>query len=584
MGKRGPKPTPTSVLELRGSWRAKRRKKAGLATPPKIIKRARARSIRNLEKICRTKIPGYDPWQQAGDCKFDEAAAKSAVRFFQEELTHVKGEKATQPFDLEPWQQAVIGNLFGWKRSDGTRRYREAFIFVPRKNGKTPLAAGIVLCCLFEDGEPGAEIYGAASEYKQASLVFDHASGMVRQNSELDDQSTTYRGQAKAIQLDADFSTYKVIASDSYSSHGYNTHAYVVDEVHCQPNADLIDVLETSTGARRQPLGVLISTADFERPGSVCNEKEDYAVGVRDNVIHNPAFLPVVFKASDRDDWTSRKVWEAANPNLGVSLSWEYLEAAFKKAQSLPRFENIFKRLHLNLRTEQDVRWLPMDAWDRMAAPIDLEALAGRSCWAGVDLASTTDIAGVVLVFPDYPEDGAYAVLSYPFVPREKVQEHTGKRRHHEKVSYEEWVRTGVMEATSGNVIDYDVIRKRIVELGELYDIREIAFDKWNATQLQTQLAGDGFTVSTFTQGYGSMSDPSKELERLVVDGALFHGGHEVLRWMAGNAMVETNAGGYIKPVKPKSTQKIDLVVALIMAIGRAMVREDSDDPVLVVV
>ena len=567
----------TEHLRLRGSPLARSRLKseriAKLRQPIKK-KKPFEMSDAEIKRICKTCISGYNPWDDAGDCEFDVDAARHAVAFFPEQLVHVKGKKGGEQFWLENWEVAIVGNLFGWKRPDGTRRYRHAFIFVPRKNGKTPLSAGIILYFLMEDDEPGAEIYGAASEYKQACLVFDHAQGMVSRNPALRERCKLYKGQAKAIQLVEhelnidNLSTYRPISSEVGTHHGFNTHLGVVDELHTLPNADLVDTLETSTAARAQPLLVYITTSDYDREGSICNEKHDYACKVRDGVIEDWAFMPVIFEASRDDDWTDERVWEKANPNLDVSVSRDHLRRECQKAQENPRYENIFKRLHLNIRTEQDVRFLQMAKWDACDGVVTDNELLGQRCYGGLDLASTIDIAAFVLFFPDCYN----AIVPYFWVPGDNAK----KREIKDKVFYSTWAREGLIELTQGNVIDYDVVRKRIKEIGKLYDIQEIAIDRWNSTQLQTQLAGDGFEINQFGQGFASLSAPTKELERLVLEGNLKHGGNKVLRWMASNVMAEQDSAGNLKPCKKRSTEKIDGIVSLIMALGRSMVHEDK--------
>lgn len=581
MGSRGPQQTPAYVLARRGSWRARLRSGNGngeikpLPAAPNLGTYTPPEPHELAELLLQ--IPGYDPRVGADEYEFDYWEAVESLRFIREELTHVKGELARTPFILEPWEAAIVANAFGWvHRKTGLRRYREVFCMVGRKNGKSPLAACLLLVLLVVDAEPGAEIYGAASEYKQASLVFEHARGMVLQNADLREACKVYSGQAKSIQLgeETGFATYRVISSEAYSSHGYNTHGAVIDELHTQPNSDLVDALLTSTGARRQPLVVHITTADFEREGSICNEKQDYAERVRDGIIEDPTFLPVIYKADRDDDWTDPKVWERANPNLGVSVSYEYLERRCRLAQETPRFLNTFLRLHLNIRTEQDVRWLPMAKWVECAGAVDAEALRGRQCFAGLDLSTTTDVSALVLLFPE--NGGGYQVLPFFWVPRDGAE----KREKRERVWYLTWARQGFVELTKGNVVDYDVIRRRIGELGEVYNIREIAIDRWNSTQLQTQLQGDGFEVTKFGQGFASMSAPAKELEKLVLSGGLQHGGNPVLHWMAGNVSAELDAAGNIKPSKKKSPEKIDGIVALVMALGQAMVSEGDGSSV----
>jgi len=514
-------------------------------------------------------IPGYDPFATAGDCRFDAEAAQNAIDFFMHPedgcLRHVKGALAGTLLRLEPWQQAIIANIFGWKRPDGTRRYREVFIFIPRKNGKTTLAAGIANYVLFCDGEPGAELYCAAADRDQALLVFEQAKGMIFNEPALEARAKVYTA-SKAIVNESEGSSLKAISADANTKHGYNTHLAIIDELHAQPNRDLVDVLMTSTGSRRQPLIIHITTADFDRE-SICNEKRRYALKVRDGVIDDPYFLPVIYEASLEDDWTDPAVWASANPNLGVSVSLEYLERECRRAQETPTFENTFKRLHLNITTQQDVRWLRLEDWDRCAGAVDAEALKGKECFAGLDLSTTTDLSAFVLFFPE-----GNLVLPFFWIPEDNAHE----RERRDRVPYLTWAREGFVQTTPGNVIDYDFIRRRIKELGQIYNIREIAVDRWNSTQLQTQLQGDGFTIVPFGQGFASMSAPTKELEKLIIGGALAHGAHPVLRWNASNVSVETDAAGNLKPSKKKSTERIDGIVALIMALGRAMVREEG--------
>lgn len=531
--------------------------------PSRTKRKPRAREDSSgLDDVLRL-IPGYDPFESAGECYFDEEAARFALDFFPEVLTHVKGELARKPFELEPWEQGIVANLFGWKRPDATRRYREGLLYVPRKNGKTALAAGIINFVLFCDGEPGAEIYCAAADREQALLVFAQAEGMVLQEPELDDRAQIYKA-AKSIVVGT--SSFKAISAEANTKHGYNSHLVVIDELHAQPNRELVDVLITSTGSRRQPLVFHISTADFDRP-SICNEKLDYAEKVRDGIIDDPSFLPFILAADLDDDWRDPKVWAKVNPNLGVSISVEYIERECKRAQETPSFENTFKRLHLNIKTEQSVRWLQMEKWDACAGEIAAEALKGKACWAGLDLSSTSDITAFVLVFKPESEDDTYKVLPFFWVPGESME----KRYRRDKVPYPTWVRQGFIEKTEGNVVDYAAIRAKINELGKEYSIQEIPFDPYNATATAQDLGEkDGFEMVEFRQGIISMNEPTKALERLILAQGISHGGNPVLRWMASNISVKTDAAGNIKPDKEKSTEKIDGIVSLIMGLGRA--------------
>lgn len=511
-------------------------------------------------------IPGYDPFADAGACAFDEEAAARAIGFFADCLTHVKGELAGQAFQLEPWQRSIVANIFGWKRPDGTRRYREALIYVPRKNGKSCLAAGICLYLLFCDGERGAEIYSAAAERDQAALVFDVAKHMVLSEPVLAGACKVF---TKAIAIEEVGSTYKAISADANTKHGYNTHGVVIDELHAQRNRDLVDVLLTSTGSRRQPLVIHITTADYDRP-SVCNDKHDYAIKVRDGIIEDPSFLPVIYEATREDDWTSPETWRKCNPNLGVSISAEYMARECQRAQDSPSYENTFKRLHLNIRTEQDVRWLSMAKWDACGGPINPDALVGQRCWAGLDLGSTADLTALCLLFPDTDED-FYRALWWFWAPADNAY----RRERRDRVPYVTWSREGLVELTDGDETDYRHIRQRIGEIAERYAIVDMGVDRlFQGAELCQNLADDGIDVVPFGQGFYSMAAPSAEFERRVNRGEILHGDNPVMRWMASNATVRMDPAGNIKPDKQRSTEKIDGVVAAIMALGRAMARE----------
>lgn len=511
-------------------------------------------------------IPGYDSVATALPGHwFDEEAARTAIDFFPECLQLIEGEKADQPFELELWQQAPVAALFGWKREDGSRRYREAMIYVPRKNGKTPWMAGVVNLVLFTDHEPGAQLYSAAADRDQAALIYRHASGMVVREPELDSRARVYRA-FKSIEYPAEGAIYKALSSEADTKHGLGAHLVIVDELHAHPNSDLVDVLLTSTAARREPLVIYITTADFARE-SICNQKHEYACKVRDGVIEDPSFLPVIYEAGVEDDWTDPAVWAKANPNLGVSVKLEYLERECERAKNEPSYENTFKRLHLNIKTQQDVRWISLEKWDACGVEVDPEALAGRPCYAGIDLSSKIDLTASVLVFPPYKDDPLWYVLPRFFVPRENARE----REKRDRVPYLAWAQEGFVTLTEGDVVDYRAVEESLEADARKYDLREVSYDPWNATQFALQMQERGANMVEFGQGYRSMSEPTKELERLIISKQLAHGGHPVLRWMASHVAAEMDPAGNIKASKKKSTERIDGIVATVMGIGRAI-------------
>lgn len=510
-------------------------------------------------------IPGYDPVATAAPGEFFSAEmADYHVEFFPRHLQLIEGEHANKPFNLEPWQQAIIGCLFGWYRADGTRRYRESLIYVPRKCGKTPLAAGVVNLVMFTDDEPGAQIYSAAAEREQAALIFRHASGMIVRNPDLDSQVKVYRS-FKSIEH-GNGTIYKALSSDADTKHGLGAHLVIVDELHAHRDGELVDVLLTSTAARRQPLVIYITTADYARE-SVCNMKHDYASKVRDGVIQDSSFLPAIWEASVDDDWTDPAIWAKANPNLGVSVKVEYLQRECERAKNEPSYENTFKRLHLNIKTQQDVRWLSLEKWDACDAPVDEDALAGRTCYAGLDLSTRLDVTASVLVFPPTDDDPLWRILPRLFIPEDNARE----REKRDRVQYQTWGAQGHITLTPGDVVDYDFVKQSLLDDARKFDLKEIAYDPWNATQIAIQLQDSGATVVEFRQGYASMSEPTKELEKLIVSRKVAHGGHPVLRWMASHVAVEMDAAGNVKLSKKKSTERIDGLVATVMGLGRAL-------------
>lgn len=522
-------------------------------------------------------LPGYDPFAGADSFTYDEEAGETPVAFFRECLTHVKGKWAGQPLILEPWQESFIRNLFGWKRADGTRRYRQALMFVPRKNGKTAIAAGICLYVLNCDNEPGAEIYGAAHDYKQACLVFQQARGMVLQEPVLEKRCKIFNGQSKAITREDTMSAYKPLASVAEGNHGLNTHLGIIDELHAQAERELYDVIKTSMGARRQPLLICITTSDYSRPESICNELHDYASKVRDGVVPDLAFLPCIYEAKREDDWTKPEIWAKANPNIGVSISEEFIAAECEEAKRRPAYENTFKRLQLNIRTEQAERWIDLASWDACGEPFDEEMLLGRECFAGLDLAASRDISALSLVFK---VDETYYVLPFFWAPEKKAWD----RKQRDRVDYVTWAQRGFITLCPGDTTDFESIRASVNELRSKYMIRELAFDRWQAADLTNRLKDDGLCVEPFGQGYASMSVPTKRLDKLIAEGRMRHGGNPILRWMAANVSVVKDSADNWKPCKKTSGDKIDGITATIMALGRSLMAPQFDGSFLTIV
>ena len=476
------------------------------------------------------------------------------MKFFEKFFTHAKGEKGGQPFLLEPWQRDYVRALFA--ECDGRRQVRTSLLAVPRKNGKSTLCAGLALKLLMEP-EPGGEVYSCAASRDQARLVFDTARIAVEQSPVLSKHLKVYRS---AIVCEKTHATYKALSAEAGIQHGLNPHGVIFDELHAQPNRELVDVMATSMGARSQPLMIYITTAGYDRK-SICWEIWKYAEAVASGGIKDERFLPAIFAADPAADWRDSKTWDAANPNLGVSVKSDFLASECQRAIEMPAYENTFRQLYLNQWTEQDTRWLRMDHWAQgnTGCPVPL---AGRECWAGLDLATTFDTTAFVLVFP--LDDGKYWVEPHFWIPEENMRE----RVRRDKVPYDVWAKQGHLRLTPGNVTDFDQVRADINELAKKYNIKQVGIDRWNATQLSNQLHGDGVNVLGYGQGYGSMSGPSLVLESLCVSGKLLHGGHPTLAWQAGNVAIQRDHNGNIKPSKAKSNERIDGIVALVMALG----------------
>lgn len=566
-----PNRSPQGLTKRRGRRRAA--KAIGRTQAGKPIPRKWLRIIR--------QIPGrYDPVATAapGDY-FDTEAAQLALDFFPECLRHTKGKWAGDPFVLEGWETAIVANLFGWKRADGLRRYRYLFLMVGRKNGKSALAAGIILYVMFCDGEPGAELYSAAADREQAKLIWDQAEGMIRQSPELQARCTVYR---RSIVLGDLSAKYLPLSADAYTKHGYNAHVVVVDELHAQRNSELVDVLRTSMGARTQPMMIYVTTSDYDRP-SVCNDELEYAEAVRDGRegFADPEYLPVIYAApiecQGDGSWIEPEVWRLANPNMDVSIFGSFLTSECRKAQLQPTKRNTFLRLHLNIRTQQDIRWIPIEEWDLCDGDLSWEEmrddLEGNRCWGGLDASATQDLTAFVLYFPEW-----HSVLAWFWAPQLSAED----RSRAGEAPYIEWAEMGALRLTPGRVVDYDLVEEDVLGICERYDVVDIGLDRWNTTQLMTHLIEEGLEIVPFGQGYQSMSYPCKELEKLIISHALEHGGHPVLRWNAQNVSIKEKGdeADNIKPNKATSAGRIDGIVANVMALGRSMAEDIEKESV----
>ena len=519
-----------------------------------------------LEVVSMRKLKKYKPTKfMAKTSHYDKDAADYAVMFI-ESLCHTKGTWAGKPFELIDWQEQIIRDLFGVLKPNGYRQFNTAYIEIPKKQGKSELAAAVALLLLCGDGEERAEVYGCAADRNQAKIVFDVAVDMVRFCPALSKRVKILESQKKITYLPTN-SSYQVLSADVANKHGFNTHGVIFDELHTQPNRKLFDVMLQGSGdARMQPLYFLITTAGNDT-NSICYEVHQKAIDIAEGRKVDPTFYSVIYGAAEDEDWTDPKVWKKANPSLGITVGIDKVKAACESAQQNPGEENAFRQLRLNQWVKQSVRWMPMDKWDACAFPVSEDDLEGRVCYGGLDLSSTTDITAFVLVFPPLDEEDKYYILPYFWIPEETLDLRV--RRDH--VPYDLWERQGTLMTTEGNVVHYGYIEKFIEQLGERFNIREIAFDRWGAVQMVQNLEGMGFTVVPFGQGFKDMSPPTKELMKLVLEEKIAHGGHPVLRWMMDNIFIRTDPAGNIKADKEKSTEKIDGAIATIMGLDRAI-------------
>lgn len=492
--------------------------------------------------------------------RYDKEEASRAVDFFSEYLTHVKGMDGA--FDLQDWQKQIVSTLFGWKdRITGFRRYRYCYCEVPRKNGKTTLAAGIMLYMLLVDKERGPEVYSAATTRDQAGIVYEISSKMVNADPRLKARCKPIDSRKRII---AGTGYYQACSSEAGPIHGTNPHCVIFDELHEQPNRDLWEAFQTGFGARNQPLFFSITTAGYDR-SSICWEQHQYAKAVLANPELDERFLPVLYGADESDDWTDEATWEKANPCLDVSLKRDFLRSECAKAQEIPALENGFRRLHLNQWTEQLSRIIPMFKWDQCRHSYKPEDYRGRSCYGGLDLASTRDAVAFVLVFPE--DDGGVTVLPWFWIPKENVDQRAGQ----DKRQLRNYAERGDIELTDGNEIDVIYLADRIVEICQDFDVQHIGFDPWNSTgviQLMQNKNLQGDVLERMPQSYATYNEPFKKLLSLLGSGKFRHDGNTVLRWMAGNVAHKEDPNGNIRPDKGKSADKIDGICAMLMAMA----------------
>lgn len=497
---------------------------------------------------------------------YDAQKADRAVKFISN-LKHTKGKFFGKKFDLLPWQEKILRDVYGTVRDDdpSIRQYSTAYVEIPKKQGKSELAAGIALNQLCNDGEWRAEVYGCAADRQQASIIYDVAVDMVKQSPALMKRIKLLPSVKRMVYLPTG-SIYQVLSAEVATKHGLNVSACVFDELHTQPNRALYDVMTQGSGdARAQPLWFFLTTAGTDR-NSICYEVHQKALDILEGRKFDPRFYPVVYGLPEDADWHDEKNWYKANPSLGYTIDIEKVRDAYRKALETPADEMMFRQLRLNQWVKNSVRWMRMDKWDACKGEIDLSKLRGRPCYAGLDLSSTSDLTAFVMVFPPEDEGEKYIVVPYFWLPEEQMNLRV--RRDH--VPYDQWAGQYI-EMTEGDVVDYIAVKQKILNLCEQFDVREIAVDRWNATMMVQELADEGLNIVRFGQGYRDMSPPTKELMRMVLRQEILHDGHPVLRWNMDNAYVRTDPAGNQKIDKEKSTEKVDGAVAMVMALARAI-------------
>ena len=525
--------------------------KSGKIPAGKLLQQAAKRHIDDLKRS-KSKKYGYT---------FDQELATRAVHFFSL-LKLTKGRQFRgKPFILEPWQAFIVGCIFGWvEKGTGYRRFRYAYVEVPRKNGKSELAAGIGLLLAFFDGEGGAEVYAAATKRDQAKIVWDVAKEMVKLSPHLRNRIRYFKLN---MHHEASNSKFEPLGADHHTMDGLNTHAVIIDELHAHKDRKLVDVLETSTGSRLQPLIFEITTAGELNLESICWKHREYSTRVLERVIEDASserwfsFIATIDKG---DRWDDPDVWIKANPNVGVSKSIETIRLECEKAKEMPADENKFRRYHLDEWTKQATRWINLDVWTECALKFTEKSVRGKRCWAGLDLASTRDVNALVLVFPD----DKWKILPYFWVPAENVR----PRVRRDRVLYDTWIEQGYLKTTPGTVTNYNLIHEFLNELKKTFDIRQLAIDEWNATHLAVQMEEDGWDVVLMKQNMSHMAGPTKELERLIMQREIHHNSNPVLTWMFDNVAIRRDSEDNIKVDREHSREKVDGIVALVMAIA----------------
>ena len=513
-----------------------------------------------------------DEYAVSQGCFFDEAKAKHVEDFFRIFLRHSKGEWAGKPFELLDWQREdLVYPLFGWQRPDGTRRFRRSFVFLPKKQGKSTIASGLGLYMLCGDGEPGSEVYSAANDQQQASIVHGEAINMVEASPELS-ALLKINFSNKNIIYPGTRSYYRALSSSPAGSEGLNAHAVVIDELHAWRGDKLWNSLKYAFRARRQGLIFVITTAGDDET-SVCYQQYEYAKQVLSGDVKDDRFFSFVCEASKDDDWTQEETWHKANPSLGQTVRLDDFAADVSEARNAPAsVQSAFKRYSLNIWTSSTNAMLKPEDWASCKRDFTEQDLHGEPCWGGLDLSKSRDMTAFSLTFKttfeEDTENNEYKVLTWYWLPEDVAT-------HKDAPSYiRDWVDRGFIYLTPGNVCDYNFVINSIVSISQRFSIQHFAYDPWNAESTTQALADThGIKRVSFSQTASNYAEPTAEFERLVLSGRLHHNDNPVLNWQARNVVAKTDVNGNRRPVKPtfEDPRKIDGVVATIMALSQAM-------------
>ena len=506
---------------------------------------------------------------------FDERAAARPIDFIRN-LPHIKGEWAGRSIELEPWQQFFLWNLFGFRRAaTGYRRFREAYLEVARKNGKTTLLAGIGCYMLFADGEAGAEVYSCATTRDQARECFGAAQEMVRRCT-LSRRAKIFRSAGGSISYEANGSIFKPLSSDANTLDGKNASCTIVDEFHAHKTDEVYAVMKSSMGARRQPLMCIITTAGFNLAGP-CFTYRSSAIKMLEGIIEDDTSLAMIYTHDNREELADPAMWVKSNPCFGASVKPEYLEEQYHTMRTKPEQESSILTKNFNLWVQASDIWIGDDVWCANRSQTDVETLNGCECYGGLDLGAVNDFSAMVL---EFHENGRTQVLPFFWIPEEKYRSRREMLR--ENANIDVWVRQGFLRVTPGNVTDYGIIRNDIIELRDRYSILKIGYDRWNSSQLVIDLLAEGLPMDGFQQSISNISPPTKDFERIVRLGEYEHFDNPILRWQISNTVVWRDANDNLKPVKNRSPEKIDGVVAAIMAHGEWMSAQRSPEQVSV--